>query len=1216
MTAARAKEFDLLNTPLEGTNLTEAGAGTGKTYAIAGLFVRLIIEKRFRVDQILVVTFTEAATQELKARIRSRLGQAVEAFTQGRVQDPFLDEMVKGFGRSKRTLRLLQDAIRNFDEAAIFTIHGFCRRMLHDNAFESGSLLDIELVTDQEEFKREVVDDFWREHFYNASPLFIHYCLKKKATPEGLLSLLGNKVEQPCLKIIPRIQIPDSSVEECEFQDASKQVCLSWPSARAQIEDILMNDDCLNRNRYRKTSVSGWIRCMDDYVRSGGGNPILFDDFKKFASSELKEAVKKDCPFPAHPFFGLCERLKQGQEALVKVFEDRLLGLKVELFSYVKAGLEKRKAEKNIQFFDDLLLRLYRALDDKGGEALAQAIRSKFKAALIDEFQDTDPVQYAVFNKVFGDKKGILFLIGDPKQAIYSFRSADLFTYMQAAEAIETKYTLGENWRSEPGLIAAINTIFSNAHRPFVYDKIPFQPAIPATLKDREVLTIDGRPESPFRLWLVDAEKTEDSGKPVGKTKARELIIRAVAAEIGRLLARAVRNEILLGERPLREEDIAVLVRTNIEARRVQAALSGLNIPSVLHSSGNLFDSREALEMERVLAGIALPNNEKVLKPALATDMLGMKGEDLDNLMKDETRWEDWPVRFKSYREMWEKGGFIRMFRSFLFDENMLPRLMALRDGERRATNVLHLAEVLHQSSVERKLGVDGLLKWLSEQRDPTAPRLDEHQLRLESDENAVNIVTIHKSKGLEYPIVFCPFVWGGSRIRDAAAPFTFHDEADNMKQTLDLGSARMHEHRVLAEKEQLAENMRLLYVALTRARNRCYLVWGRFNEAETSAPAYLFHQPGSRHGDVLEAIEDRFLGLSDQEVLADLKKVAAKGRGAIELAEMPEGPARGYLPPTGRKASLSCRKFTGNIDRSWRISSFSALASSLQHATELADRDALYQAGYNAQRAVEETPEEGAYGIFSFPRGAKAGTLLHDILEHLDFELGDASSFQGLVADKLAEHGFDPEWRETVCNMIQKVVSVPLDPGREDFALSRVRNKERLNELQFYFPLKSISPEELQGLFAGYGRAGAAGTGFPQRIERLEFAPVRGFMKGFIDMVFQFEDRFYLVDWKSNFLGSNVEAYGPERLAAAMEKEFYILQYHIYVLALDQYLRLRLPGYNYQSHFGGVFYLFLRGVDPGRGPEFGIYRDRPSPALMSELARTLIDHQGEGRGD
>jgi exodeoxyribonuclease V beta subunit len=532
---------------------------------------------------------------------------------------------------------------------------------------------------------------------------------------------------------------------------------------------------------------------------------------------------------------------------------------------------------------------------------------------------------------------------------------------------------------------------------------------------------------------------------------------------------------------------------------------------------------------------------------------------------------------------------------------------------------------------MERKLAMAGLLKWLSEQRDTSTPRLDEYQLRLESDENAVKLVTIHKSKGLEYPVVFCPFVWTGSKIKKSNYPFTFHDSLNHMRLTLDLGSPAMDENRVFAEKEELAENLRLLYVALTRARSRCYFVWGRFKDAETSAPAYLFHQKGSWEGEnVVNSIEERLKSLSDEDMRAELKILVDNPDGIIRLSEMPTETGEKYSPLPGKKVVLSSRTFSGNIDRQWHISSFSSLVSGQQYSAELADHDAINlpaspptvrRAGPESRRAgrphtysqkdfEESVIQEEPSDIFSFPRGTKAGTCLHDIFEHLDFVQKDTSVINQLIANKLIEYGFELTWQETIYDMIQKVLSVPLEPERSDFTLSHIPSQDRINELGFYFPLKSISTKKLNNIFAKY--AGPEHSkDFPQHFERLDFTPVRGFMRGFMDMVFQFQGQFYLVDWKSNLLGSGLEYYDQKGLAKAMKDEFYSIQCHIYIVALNQYLRLRLPGYTYETHFGGAYYIFLRGVDPNEGTEFGIYRERPPEKFINKLCTILIDETG-----
>jgi len=528
-------------------------------------------------------------------------------------------------------------------------------------------------------------------------------------------------------------------------------------------------------------------------------------------------------------------------------------------------------------------------------------------------------------------------------------------------------------------------------------------------------------------------------------------------------------------------------------------------------------------------------------------------------------------------------------------------------DGERRDTNLLHLSEILHRTSVEKKSGMIWLVKWLAEQRDPNTQRIDEHQIRLESDENAVKLVTIHKSKGLEYPVVFCPFMYDSSEI--GKKEFLFHDENDNRSLTLDLGSDTMEDNRNFAKRELLAENLRLLYVALTRAKNRCHIVWGRINKGETSAPAYLFHHSDGSRGsgeDIVSHTSANFKGLSDADVLEDLKAILNKSGGSISLSEMPKEAKQLSLPFSAPEGVLKCREFSGRAEQNFRISSFSSLTSGRAHGAELADYDAQQPEHEIQEEAEAPAVQKKVPDIFLFPKGARAGIFMHDLFEHLDFTEKDPHITEQLAEEKLRAYNFDLRWQDAVCDMIQNVLSVPLDPGHDDFTLSRVQNDDRLNELEFYFPLNRISPKNLKEIFARYAGDGFP-EDFPEYLGRLEFSPAGGFMKGFMDMVFQFRDKFYLVDWKSNFLGDSMEDYHQTALPEIMKESYYILQYHIYTVALHQYLLRRKQGYDYDADFGGVFYIFLRGTDPEKGPDFGIYRDRPAEALIKELCSKLI---------
>jgi exodeoxyribonuclease V beta subunit len=1213
------KPFDLLSTPLKGTNLIEASAGTGKTYTIAGLFVRLILEAGFSADQILVVTFTKAATEELKDRIRNKLLQARMDFSKGTSEDPFIQAWMDKSENPNQWVQTIQDALIDFDRTAIFTIHGFCQRILHEHAFETGSLYDTELITEPAKIIQEVLDDFWRKHFYPLPLEFVSYAINKKniSEPRYFLTLL-EKARFPDIKIIPELEKPEL-ITLTKFRKAFKTLVRKWPDARYVVQELLKNP-ALSGTRYgslktydqtsgltkRDIKVFVLIDRMDRFVDPKSTGYPLFKEFEKFTAAKLRNAVKKDHPFPFHEIFNICEELQQKGALLETEMGKYLLFLKTKLLNFVDAELSKRKKIKNIQFYDDLLLAVRMALKEdelRGSNMLAKTIRQKYKAALVDEFQDTDAVQYEIFSRLFASDDCVLFMIGDPKQSIYSFRGADVFSYMKASTNADYKYTLLENWRSDSGLITAVNTIFSNVKRPFVYRDISFEKGKPGNMP----VTKPQLPGASIKLWYLPSGPK----KPINKTDAVPLIAESVCSEILRLISS--------GASQIGTGDIAVLVRTNRQAQIIKKRLSARNIPAVLYSTGNIFDADEAMEMERVLSSISEPANNPLFRSALVTDMMGVTGEELDAIEKDSLWWENRQIRFRRYYKIWNDGGFIRMFSKFMNEEGVKERVLSLPDGERRLTNMLHLSEIIHQVSLENGFGMTGLLKWLSEQRNPSAPRLEEHQLRLESDERAVKIVTIHKSKGLEYPIVFCPFGWESALLKNQE--IVFHGNADNQGLTLDLQSPQDNRHLVLAQNELLAENLRILYVALTRAKTRCYLVWGRINTAETSAMAYLFHgfaddMNVANQDDIVGTLANCFAARSDEDLLTDLKNLVSRSEGTIELSLMPPASEGGYGSQTATREKLNCRDFKGKIDKTWRVSSYTALVSRQTPDLELPDHDGLYDNQRDFSEAIsgfsdhDDPPQQAKDGagenIFSFPKGTRAGIFFHDLFEHLDFTENNTENLKSLVTSKLQEYRFDLSWVEEIVDLIQRVTSVPLLPGHKDFVLAAVPCENRINEMEFYFPLNATRPQDIKRIFAEHSDIHMAAD-FPAKLDRLSFFPASGFMKGYIDMIFEYNKRMYLVDWKSNHLGNHIEKYDDPSLVNTMKEGFYILQYHIYILALHQYMQLRKPGYKYERDFGGVFYVFLRGVDQRQGVQYGIFKDLPNPGLITKLGKVLI---------
>jgi exodeoxyribonuclease V beta subunit len=1208
-------EFDPVTVPLQGTHIIEASAGTGKTYTISSLFVRLIVETGLTVNQVLVVTFTKAATEELRERIRGRITDAMGAFTEGGDEDPFLDRLAKGTEDRDRSLSRLKRALQSFDEAEIFTIHGFCQRLLAEHAFETGALFDTELETRDTPFQLELVHDFWRTHLYPAESEFVNYVLGKKIKPDTLLSLLKRVSSHPDISLIPEVMSGrlDGLGPLRETFQALKQV---WPRERDSVFQTLMEAP-LNGTIYgtlasrksgpptREVKTSELISAADRLMASAQVDvtDAAIGGIERLSHSELSAATRKGGFPPENPVFHLFDNLLAAGAALREEMDRSILYFKAQLLRSPHDRLKTKKRRRNIRTFIDLLTDTRDALVGSCGPALVRAIRRKYGAAMIDEFQDTDPVQYEIFKTLFGGEGFPLFLIGDPKQAIYGFRGADVFTYMEAVRTLPARYTLRENWRSEPGLITAVNALFNLKEKPFLFDEIGFTDSRPGEKQGRENLTFDGRVEPPFRLWLMETEEDTTSKDPT-KAKAREIIPWALSQEIARLLRLGRENRALIGNEPLREHHIAVLVRKNREARMVQAALVRKRIPSVLFSAGSLFESREALEMERVMGAVAAPENEPVLRGALATDMLGFDLQSLAGLLEEGQGLEKIVERFRGYHETWKSRGFIVMFRYLLEREGVRARLLSHGDGERRLTNLLHLSEVLQTAALENRLGMRGLLKWLTDQRESGAKEMDEHQLRLESDEAAVQIVTVHKSKGLEYPIVFCPFQWDGSRIGDGE--IAFHDESAHRRLTLDMGSPQSQAHKLLAERETLAEDLRLLYVALTRARNRCYLVWGKIRGSATSAPAYLFHGPFATPGREMEETQRRVMDMTNDQIRGDLNRLQQAAGGTIGLSGLPELEERRSegLEQGGRE--LACRRFSAAVAQEWRIWSFSALSAHEPLGADDPDHDAGSDTTATAEMEMAWLLRpETLSGIFEFPRGARAGTFLHDVMEHLDFAAEDPSSARSLIDSKLKEHGFEARWAEAVAEMIPRVLEAPLDPTIKGLKLKGIEKDRRFDEWEFHFPLRRVSPERLGVLFQG---SGYVRSPMPETIGSLHFAPIKGFMKGYVDLIFEWGGRFHLIDWKSNFLGPEPQAYSQEALAGVMQKEAYTVQSIIYTLALDQYLRSRLPDYGYETHFGGAYYVFLRGVEPELGPDFGIYRMRPSSDRIESLRAELMD--------
>ena len=1275
--------FDLVTTPLAtGITRLEASAGTGKTYTLAGLFLRLILEAGIPAGEILVVTFTEAATAELRDRIRQRLQTALRALEgDPAAADPLVTALAERARPDKAAAaQALRNALEAFDLVSIHTIHGFCQRTLQDSAFESGILFDVELVTDQSPLLHEIAADYFRRLIHRGDPLLASIALSQHLTPETLSQMLKQCLTHQQLRLLPAE--PPRPLAEVErlLGTTFAELRTAWAGTAAQQESLKTyftgGKKWAVKNHAKADIIAAHAATLaaslspSDGERSGApasgpartcpapGRELAGPEASAPAlaagglSTELWKAVEffslsavradlvkgKQMPAPVPPLFGLCEQLQT-------LADDFALGHRLAFLKTSRQELENRKQQAKQQSFDDLISRLAAALDRPEGVALASAVRRKFRAALIDEFQDTDPLQWKIFHAFFGQSPDHrLYLIGDPKQAIYGFRGADVRAYLEAAPPGETKHSLATNYRSETSLVRAVNAIFTHAgrHTAFVENGIEFTPAQAAGQTDKAPFTRDGGRPAPFQVWNWAPDAAAATGR-----QAQAQLPPAVAAEISRLLT----GSCALGGRPLQPRQIAVLVESHRQAGWIQSALHELKIPSVEQAMDSVFASTEARELQWILAAILAPANEPLVKAALTTDTLGLDADALQTLAGSQSDWQARLQRLAGYRECWESDGFFFTFSRLVREGRVIEQLLRFPDGERRITNILHLGELLQTAGQAAHLSPLRLKQWLEERRLSDDAPAESFQLRLESDEDAVQIVTIHRSKGLEYPVVFCPFLSKGARIgnlrvdgRDVQKVVLFH--ADTGELTWDLSPVPAPEHERQAVKESLAEQMRLLYVALTRARNRCYLVSACYADWRKAATAldWLFLPQKENVTDYAATLKAAKPATGDWGSEWETIAAAAKASSppAIAISELPTAPGQPWQPTRLAAESLNPRFCARHIYPSWFLSSYTQLSSRLPagHADELdqPDRD---EAAVAPEPGVDEpAPATPPVGIFALPPGARTGDCLHKILEEFDFAAGVDAATADWVKPRMEAFGlFEEAHTAAVCEMLSRLCRAPLAPGQPHFTLSRVPKEHRLAEMEFHFPAEHLDADALLATIRNADKPSSTGilpvgsrTGFqPVRIEsqqadfttdRLEACPtadrleacatkpVDGFLKGFMDLVFAFEGRYYVLDWKSNRLGNRVEEYNQEAMAREIRHSFYDLQYHLYTVALDRYLRVRLPGYDYEKHFGGVLYVFLRGVTP-ENSNLGIFRARPTRATLARLTAVLGQFNG-----
>jgi exodeoxyribonuclease V beta subunit len=1179
---------------LENTILIEASAGTGKTYTITTIFTRLVLEG-YRPDSILVVTFTEAAAAELKLRIRKRLLQAFSFLDDLHSDidlnvdsDKKFNQYLKS-GTEKEIInkkKYLKNALNLFDETSILTIHSFCLKMLKENAFESRAFFDVELSADSSLVEKEICFDFFAEKINNLDPLFLKYLKKKNFVPEKLIRKFTNLLSRPNIELIPETMEFTDVFDE--YRGIVKKIGLHIEHKSHEIKDFIQNDPGINKQSYKKNLVTNWLEQISKQLSDTGESTVFEmhekgDSLYKFTLTRLSEKLKPGFDLPGYEFFSLCEKLFE----LNQVFENNIISLEISYFKYLKTKLLKNKERLGIVFFNDLINDLDHALHGNASLRLIQAIQEKYHAVLIDEFQDTDQTQYSIFSKLFANRKNLFCMIGDPKQAIYGFRGGDIFAYLKAVEDSKKAYTLDKNYRSDPKLVESVNTIFKKKSNPFIYEKIGFHPVTtPESSENR--LFEDNKESSCFKFLFLDKEEVKadvDKKGFIKKAWANDNIPLIVAQDIAKLLD----SDTLLQKRKIEPSDIAVIVRKNAQATRISKALELYTISSHIYSNDSVFNSKEAVEMTDLLWAVIEPEKDGFVKAALLTDIFEFSGNDIDDLDSVEGAFSDWQEKFKNYQTLWTNNGFIRMIQEIFYSTEAFSKKNTFI-SKRTLTNYNHLIELLHYAESDKHFSPVLLFKWFTQEQSRAQNNTSSEELRLETDQSAVSIVTIHKSKGLEWPLVYLPYLWDGKINSNKDDYCLFHDPDDDYREKFDLGYTNIGRAREISNNEAQAEDARLLYVALTRAASMVKIIWGRFNSLDASALGNILH--GQSVANDIGMIED-IKSLTKNDFRGICVDIYKSDESIGEIIPCLRIDIQNQEEFSDRQNQI--RTITRSIFQSWKIASFSSLISSASNIDYrfLENREVEK----NLSADVEITLKD-------FPAGAGSGEFFHSLLEDLDF--GDnKENIQNLVKIKLEGFGYRSElWNETINNAVQQILSTKLFKENSDFILKNIKNKKRLNELEFFFPIKLINNKKLYNVFKNYMKYSTASE-YADKLLNLDFKSVSGFMKGFIDLVFEFDNKWYIVDYKSNFLGKSYDDYSDDAMNGAMMEHHYFLQYHIYVVALHKYLIFRQKDYDYDTHFGGVFYLFIRGMKPES--KTGIFYDVPDYKLIHELSNNFF---------
>lgn len=1126
--------FNALTADLNGSNLIEASAGTGKTYSIAILTLRLILEECISVEKILMVTFTKAAVAELHDRVRLFIRQAQRVALGEQIPDETIAAMVHASIAQEGVVEIqsrLNDAVLLLDEISIMTIHSFCQQTLNEFAFETNQLFGSEMFTDLDSIVEQEVNEFWRLHISTMSV--------------EVLALLGYEELRQDIRTIIKEQLEGKHYSDYDAGNAYTIEDISLEKYKA-LETLVQEESQLHEEQvlsaFRQYHDQIVAVCQASKARNKKDFIACLDDAAAFISllNSNDNVLTKALP----PEFMQVYRESSG--FIGRAGEIVQLSFKTQLYYFaiqqIVASVKHFLLQNNLLGYNDLIQNLYKALSEKDNPALVAALQEKYKAVFVDEFQDTDREQYEIFRSAF-PRPTVLFLIGDPKQSIYAWRKADIFTYFAARANVDRLYSMNVNYRSSEGLIHAMNKFFlpQEEFDTFCFrgqqEKIQYFSVDSPDNNAKGALLYDGNPDVP--LSIIEC-------------KSKDAIQIAVAQQIHALLSDPA-YEIAKGneKKKVKPSDIGILVRKNADGEIIKKFLAQKGIAAVTINDAKVLGTAEAREILYLLEAILNPGIASINRALLS----GFTGFDTRQiLMLNEEQVVNY---FQQYKTVWIEDGIYPALTKFVKEFEVRERLLTQQsgNGERMISNLFQLIELLNQAQQYKDLSPEELISWLKRGINGMETQGDEYQMRMESDEDAVKIITIHKSKGLEYKIVFAPFLDMNAEGNFKMIKFRHPSSGTYVaKEMLRLTP----EEREWNNIQQEQENRRLIYVAITRGVYKCF---------------------------VYKNNAGYFRNSSLSMFLNALKSAPAEP-DLIAIGEVPEF----NLPPY-RKAETEAHRgilYPRNFnlrEENWGKLSYTRISVHGEPVPRERSRD------------FEKEYDEFVFNKLRF--GAATGNLLHQIFEDVDFAREDTwtDTIERTLKSYLpnAQESFALLLRQ----MLEHVLKVPVTLGYDTFSLQDVPFYKRIAELEFDFPVAGLQTP----LFTALG-----GEGKTIQARSFEGKPLEGIMNGKIDLFFEHAGRFYVLDWKSNYLGFTPEDYNKDMLLQAMNENNYHLQYLLYTVAVKKYLQSRIPDFDYEKQFGGVVYLFLRGVRNDAGT--GVYTAKPSLKKIERIEALLYNEK------